>query len=323
MKTLRAYVRAALAALLIVGGAAWADVLDVVIDVAPGNPQNPINMNSNASLQVAVFSRPGFDATQIDVAAVRLGDPDLGVAAPAESAAVKDIDRDGLPDLLLQFRIADLAGVIDGETEVVVLTATTGGGLCVRASDFVRVTNGAARLRPSLELVYSNTPAVLQVGTAMTPMAPSSSGGRITAYAVSPPLPPGIGIDPVTGVISGTPLSHAATTTYVVTGTTAAGSATATVEVTVLLSPPSDLTYAGSTAVAYVGTPIAPLVPSSQGGPIDSYSVSPSLPPGIELDPFTGVIAGTPLATSSHTHYTVTGSNAAGSTVAIVDIVVY
>jgi gliding motility-associated-like protein len=67
------------------------------------------------------------------------------------------------------------------------------------------------------------------------------------------------------------------------------------------------------------GTAIASLTPSV-AGIVTSYSISPSLPAGLALNPTTGVISGTPTAAHGALNYTVTATNATGSTAATVSI---
>src|SRR6266702_1307991 len=60
--------------------------------------------------------------------------------------------------------------------------------------------------------------------------------------------------------------------------------------------PPSGLSYKTPQNVR-LNTPIAPLSPAVTGT-VTGYSISPSLPAGLILDPNTGVIAGTPMQAS-------------------------
>ena len=85
---------------------------------------------------------------------------------------------------------------------------------------------------------------------------------------------------------------------------------------TVGASKPAGLTYSRNPASYTVGQAIPPNVPSSTGGAITSYAVNPSLPAGLALSTTTGVISGTPTAAAASAAYTVTGSNASGSTTA-------
>jgi len=66
--------------------------------------------------------------------------------------------------------------------------------------------------------------------------------------------------------------------------------------------------------------PIAPNSPTSTGGAVTSYSVSPALPAGLSLSTTTGIISGTPATATATASYTVTASNAAGSTTATLTI---
>jgi Putative Ig domain. len=71
------------------------------------------------------------------------------------------------------------------------------------------------------------------------------------------------------------------------------------------------------------GTPIAPNTPSSQGGAVVSYSISPSVPAGLTFNLTTGVITGTPTDTSPTKKYTVTATNTGGSAFDTLSIAVY
>ncbi|MFZ0703794.1 MAG: choice-of-anchor D domain-containing protein [Candidatus Acidiferrales bacterium] len=75
---------------------------------------------------------------------------------------------------------------------------------------------------------------------------------------------------------------------------------------------PSGLSYP-SPSSATVGTAITPLSPAVTGT-ITTYSVTPALPPGLSLNATTGVISGTPTASTVEATYSITASNAAGST---------
>ncbi len=57
--------------------------------------------------------------------------------------------------------------------------------------------------------------------------------------------------------------------------------------------PPTNLAYSTNPAVYTIGETIAANSPTSSGGAVVTYSVSPTLPAGLTLDPFSGVISGT------------------------------
>ncbi|MBK7710037.1 MAG: putative Ig domain-containing protein [Bacteroidales bacterium] len=76
--------------------------------------------------------------------------------------------------------------------------------------------------------------------------------------------------------------------------------------------PPANLSY--PTPNTYTrGVIITPLTPSVTGSGI-TYTVSPSLPAGLNLDPGTGVISGTPSVAAATSVYTVTATNGYGFT---------
>ena len=86
--------------------------------------------------------------------------------------------------------------------------------------------------------------------------------------------------------------------------------------------PPTSLTYTTSSAIYTKGLAIAPNIPSSSGGAVDAYSLSPILPAGLILNPSSGVISGTPTALAAAANYTVTASNGGGSTTVTLAITV-
>jgi hypothetical protein len=57
-------------------------------------------------------------------------------------------------------------------------------------------------------------------------------------------------------------------------------------------------------------------------GTITNYTISPALPSGLSINGTSGIISGTPNATSPQTTYVVTASNAGGSISANVIITV-
>ena len=56
------------------------------------------------------------------------------------------------------------------------------------------------------------------------------------------------------------------------------------------------------------------------GGPVATWSISPSLPTGLNIDASTGEISGTPTVVSPSTVYTITASNSGGTDTATVTI---
>jgi gliding motility-associated-like protein len=154
--------------------------------------------------------------------------------------------------------------------------------------------------------------------------APTSTGGTVASYAITPALPTGLTFNTTNGTISGTPSVVSASATYTVTGTTATGcvgTTTFTLDVFNAV-PPSALSYAPSSQTVRQGTAITNMVPSASGGVVASYSISPALPAGLSFNTTTGIISGTLTIQQTGTVvYTITATNSGGSTTATVTLV--
>ena len=85
---------------------------------------------------------------------------------------------------------------------------------------------------------------------------------------------------------------------------------------------PSALSYSSNPAMYTKDTAIAINTPTSSGGAVVSYSVSPALPAGLTLNTSTGIISGTPTTLTVASNYTITATNTGGSTDAWVNITV-
>lgn len=169
-------------------------------------------------------------------------------------------------------------------------------------------------------LTYS-TPNVYIVGVAIGALSPTSTGGAITTYSVSPSLPTGLTLNTNTGLITGTPTAITAQSSYVVTGSNGSGTITTTVVISVNIAAPAGLSYT-SPNVYTVGTAITSLNPTSTGGAISTYTVSPSLPAGLTLNTTTGIITGTPTSITPQASYVVTANNASGTNTSTIIITV-
>ena len=172
---------------------------------------------------------------------------------------------------------------------------------------YATVTSG-----PPASLTYSQNPATYLRTVAITPNVPSHAAGPITAYAVlGTTLPPGLSLDPTSGVISGTPTAVVPTTTYVIRGSNTYGFTAASVVLTVT-EPPPVITYTGSTYALPLGVPVS-LFPINTGGQVVTWSITPTLPTGLAFSTSTGAITGTPTVVASAQTYTITATNSGGT----------
>lgn len=197
-------------------------------------------------------------------------------------------------------------------------------GLSLIAASFLLCGCGGNNntVQPPAALSYISATADYTKGVAIAANNPFSAGGAVTSYSISPALPAGLSLSAGTGVISGTPTAVTAKTSYTVTASNSAGSTTGTLTITVNDQPPSRLSYATGSAVYVVRTPISPDSPSSSGGAVTSYGVTPALPAGLNLNTSTGTISGTPMTVAATTSYTVTASNSGGTSAAFLHITV-
>lgn len=110
------------------------DVLDLDIDVKPGDGQNTINPRSNGITTVAILDTPALAIARVDVGTVRFGA--TGGEAPAVNSRLEDANGDGATDLVLQFR-TDRTGLTCGAS-VAKLTGKTEDGIALRGTDAIR-----------------------------------------------------------------------------------------------------------------------------------------------------------------------------------------
>jgi hypothetical protein len=196
------------------------------------------------------------------------------------------------------------------------VTATNTGG-----STTALVSITVNDVAPS-SLSYSSNPASYTKDMEIVDNTPTSSGGAVVSYAVSPTLPTGLTLNTSTGVISGTPSAVTTTADYTVTASNTGGSATASVSIMVNDVAPSSLSYSSNPATYTKDMVIPDNTPGSSGGAVVSYAVSPALPAGLTLNTSTGVISGAPTALATAADYTVTASNTGGATTAALNLAV-
>lgn len=105
--------------------------IKVDINIAPANPENPVNPRSKGKVRLAILSSNDFDATTVDTNSVLFGPNE---AAPV-SSTFRDVNRDGDQDLLLKFNIPD-TGIACGDTDAT-LTGETFSGLVFYGTDTI------------------------------------------------------------------------------------------------------------------------------------------------------------------------------------------
>ena len=173
--------------------------------------------------------------------------------------------------------------------------------------------NSASVAAPAFTL--SSTAETKTVNNAISGYTISSTGGTIASYAISPAAPAGLTFNTTTGLLAGTPTATQSATTYTITATNASGSASNTFTLTVqtaLSAPVISLTSNSETRVATTAL-VGYTIDASAGGAVASYALTGTLPAGLTFSTSTGLITGSPTETKTATTYTITATNAAGS----------
>lgn len=171
-------------------------------------------------------------------------------------------------------------------------------------------------------LVYTGSPFQFTVNSAITTITPSVSG-TINSCSANPSLPTGLSINNSTCAISGTPTVIQGATSYTITANTTNGNVTASIDITVngALPAPSSLTYS-STNFTFKGNTAINTITPTVTGTVTSCSASPALPTGLSINNTTCAISGTPTVNQGATNYTITATNASGSTTANISITI-
>ncbi|MDQ3002227.1 MAG: putative Ig domain-containing protein [Fibrobacterota bacterium] len=169
---------------------------------------------------------------------------------------------------------------------------------------------------PPSGFYYAVNPAVFYQGVDIDPDSATVSGA-VESFTVSPALPAGLFLNQTTGTLTGKPLAALKATAYTVTARNAAGSPTVTLTLTIK-GPPSLSSYSLDSALYWQS--VAILQNTATVTEAESFTVSPTLPAGLSLNPENGAITGTPTLAVVSKSYTVTASNKAGSVTKILKL---
>ncbi len=152
------------------------------------------------------------------------------------------------------------------------------------------------------------------LGFPITTQTPTDSAGTAVSWGISPDLnaQTGLAFNTSTGAISGTPTTTVDSTVYTVTATNSgAGTGQTTITIASNAAPAASL---ARSAYVFRENEQVSLTPSANFTP-SSWSIDPTLPPGLELNSATGTIAGRPTTDQAALDYTLVPVPPAGTTV--------
>ncbi len=150
-------------------------------------------------------------------------------------------------------------GIISGTPTVISPTTTytiTGYNTGGNSSSTVTITT----VPPPPPVITYPTPQVYTTLNAITPLVPTNTGGAAANYIIDKPLPAGLTLDPVTGIISGTPTAVSPATDYTITASNDGGTGSFTINITVIakILPPQTITFAPLPTKTYGDVDFAP-----------------------------------------------------------------
>lgn len=118
-----------------VGAVEFQERMLVSVDVRPRSDANRINPDSSKTINVAIFSSNGFDATTVNPNTVRFGA--TGTEATPIHFHRRDVDRDGQRDLVVRFQILDTR-IKCGASSATLTGEIVGGGASFIGSSPIR-----------------------------------------------------------------------------------------------------------------------------------------------------------------------------------------
>ena len=198
-------------------------------------------------------------------------------------------------------------GVLSGTPEVnMTLTSFTIWANNSGGASFANIT--LLIHEPIPEVTYSPENIVLTRGQNITEIAPSLGEGMVAIWEINPSLPDGLVFE--NGGISGTPVVNFTMTQYTVIAQNSGGSYTVTFNLTVV-EPVAILSIESNPPVLLRDNSSLALNITNDGGMVDVWEISPSLPDGLVME--NGSVSGISSVNQSETIFTIWGNNSGGS----------
>lgn len=154
-------------------------------------------------------------------------------------------------------------------------------------------------------------------GTVAQNITPTVGGGPVVSWSISPALPTGLSFNTSNGNISGIPTFGTDFVSYTISASNAGGTATRVLSIKIKDIPPNNLQYTPDIYAFDTADEIFIGAPSSSGGTITNYAITPALPTNLVFDPLSGEISkidGATVPRLATRIFTVTASNSEGTT---------
>ncbi|MDP6200539.1 MAG: putative Ig domain-containing protein, partial [Candidatus Poseidonia sp.] len=187
--------------------------------------------------------------------------------------------------------------------------------ITVRNSGGVNTTSITVLVNDQVPNALGYTPEnmTLEKGTTMTTNTPSVSGGAVTSWEISPSLPTGLSFGSTNGSIWGTPaILQTTAATYTIWANNSGGSESAQVNITIN-DQIASISYSSPVEISNNRALSSTITPTTSGGAITSWEITPSLPTGLTFGTTNGSIWGTPENVTSDATYTIYANNSGGS----------
>jgi hypothetical protein len=212
-------------------------------------------------------------------------------------------------------------GVISGTlTNILASTTITVNAANATGSQNIALTVVVADSIPA-GITYPTSNTLVAVKNTLASFAPTSStAGTPTSYSISPALSTaGLSFSLTTGVISGTPTSLLASTSYTVLATNSSGSQTINIYLSVNDSAINGLTYNTNNVISgNVGSALSVTPSSGSGGSVTGFSISSGqnttlTTAGLSFNTTSGLLSGTPTSALNNLVLSITASNGGSS----------
>ncbi len=173
----------------------------------------------------------------------------------------------------------------------------------------VRFNLSSSNSCPSLS--YTTASASYFANEQITTNTPIISGFTPSSYSIHPALPEGLSLNPTTGVISGTPSSGSAPSSFNITASDSSVSLQTSISLGVVIR--KSISYKNQSFVFVTNKVINDSYPIIAGFTPTSFTITPELPTGLNFDTTTGAITGTPTTDFQPTNFVVTATDSSES----------